>query len=99
MSYCKKCGAYIPEGEQKCLACGYRDSSALGNFAVDSAKNSGAFEPSEKAGTRSSAFGERFVTRYSSRRREGGKGASRRYSSKRKAPQTTAWNKDRKDKE
>ena len=23
--YCKKCGAYIPSGEKKCLACGYED--------------------------------------------------------------------------
>lgn len=23
MAYCKKCGAYIPDGQTKCLACGY----------------------------------------------------------------------------
>lgn len=28
MSYCARCGAYIPQGEDKCLACGYKDTSA-----------------------------------------------------------------------
>ena len=23
MAYCDKCGAYIPDGQSKCLACGY----------------------------------------------------------------------------
>lgn len=82
MSYCKNCGAYIPEGEQKCLACGYIDSTAVG-IAAD--KNTA--EGFEKSVTKSSALGERLVTRYSSRRREGGKGAARRYSSKRKGSQ------------
>lgn len=27
MAYCEKCGAYIPDGQTKCLACGY-DSAA-----------------------------------------------------------------------
>ena len=28
MSYCARCGAYIPQDEKKCLACGYIDTSA-----------------------------------------------------------------------
>ncbi len=28
MSYCARCGAYIPQDEKSCLACGYRDTSA-----------------------------------------------------------------------
>lgn len=28
MSYCARCGAYIPQDEKNCLACGYRDTSA-----------------------------------------------------------------------
>ena len=26
MAYCKKCGAYIPDGDTKCLACGYDEA-------------------------------------------------------------------------
>ena len=28
MAYCDKCGAYIPDGQLKCLACGYDPSAA-----------------------------------------------------------------------
>jgi len=28
MAYCKECGAYIPEGHSKCLACGYDEKNA-----------------------------------------------------------------------
>ena len=28
MAYCKKCGAYIPDGQTKCLACGYDEAAA-----------------------------------------------------------------------
>lgn len=27
MAYCKQCGAYIPDGQTKCLACGYDDAA------------------------------------------------------------------------
>ncbi|MBQ9685374.1 MAG: hypothetical protein IJV41_02345 [Oscillospiraceae bacterium] len=27
MSYCKSCGAYIPDGQTKCLACGFDDAA------------------------------------------------------------------------
>ena len=27
MSYCKKCGAYIPDGQEKCLACGFDEAA------------------------------------------------------------------------
>ena len=27
MAYCKKCGAYIPDGESKCFACGYDEAA------------------------------------------------------------------------
>ena len=26
MSYCKKCGAYIPDGQEICLACGFDEA-------------------------------------------------------------------------
>ncbi len=27
MAYCKKCGAYIPDGQSRCLACGYDETA------------------------------------------------------------------------
>lgn len=30
MAYCKNCGAYIPDGQSKCLACGYDDAQQDG---------------------------------------------------------------------
>jgi thioredoxin reductase len=27
MSYCKKCGAYIPDGQDVCLACGFDEAA------------------------------------------------------------------------
>ena len=37
MSYCRNCGAYIPDGQTKCLACGL-DESAESNQAAQSAQ-------------------------------------------------------------
>ena len=30
MSYCRECGAYIPDGENRCLACGWTEKTASG---------------------------------------------------------------------
>ena len=30
MSYCKKCGAYIPDGQEICLACGFDEAGEKG---------------------------------------------------------------------
>ena len=42
MSYCARCGAYIPQDEKNCLACGYRDTSAsrFGSGAATQARAS-----------------------------------------------------------
>lgn len=40
MAYCKKCGAYIPDGLSACLACGYDDAAA--NAAAEVAKRQSA---------------------------------------------------------
>ena len=37
MAYCDKCGAYIPDGQSKCLACGY-DSSEKEKYAAQAAR-------------------------------------------------------------
>ena len=29
MSYCKKCGAYIPDGQDVCLACGFDEAPPM----------------------------------------------------------------------
>ena len=39
MAYCKKCGAYIPDGQSRCLACGYDESAEGGEYAYAYAKN------------------------------------------------------------
>ena len=40
MAYCKKCGAYIPDGLSACLACGYDDAAA--NAAAEAARKQSA---------------------------------------------------------
>ena len=37
MAYCDKCGAYIPDGQSKCLACGY-DSAEEEKYAAQAAR-------------------------------------------------------------
>ena len=39
MAYCKKCGAYIPDGQSQCLACGYDESADGGEYAYAYARN------------------------------------------------------------
>lgn len=39
MAYCKKCGAYIPDGQTQCLACGYDESAEGGEYAYAYARN------------------------------------------------------------
>lgn len=42
MAYCKKCRAYIPDGQTKCLACGY-DEAAEREAKQHNTKNEGGF--------------------------------------------------------
>ena len=35
MSYCKKCGAYIPDGQDVCLACGYDENAEKKSTATN----------------------------------------------------------------
>ncbi len=37
MSYCKKCGAYIPDGQDVCLACGFDEAGEKANRKSDKA--------------------------------------------------------------
>ena len=39
MAYCKKCGAYIPDGQTACLACGYDESAEGGEYAYAYARS------------------------------------------------------------
>ncbi len=56
MAYCSKCGAYIPDGQSKCLACGYDSSEESeqrhnGGYAYDGApgdKRRGAGEDEQR---------------------------------------------------
>ncbi len=42
MAYCKRCGAYIPDGQNKCLACGYNEAAER-TAAEQKTKYSGSF--------------------------------------------------------
>lgn len=42
MAYCKNCGAYIPDGNTKCLACGYDEAEEEKNAAKKSYESGAA---------------------------------------------------------
>ena len=42
MAYCKKCGAYIPDGLTACLACGFDDNQKAGDSAAQMKSSSEA---------------------------------------------------------
>ena len=56
MPYCKSCGAYIPDGQSKCLACGYdeeadraaQQAAAAASAAAVSATNYSYVDPELK---------------------------------------------------
>ena len=41
MAYCNKCGAYIPDGQTKCLACGFDETQEQKNAAQSSSAAAG----------------------------------------------------------
>ena len=51
MAYCKSCGAYIPDGQTVCLACGYDENAAKQNHSGSAAAKAKA--PENKNTTRS----------------------------------------------
>ena len=51
MAYCKSCGAYIPDGQTACLACGYDENAVKQNHAGSAAAKAKA--PENKNTTRS----------------------------------------------
>lgn len=51
MAYCKSCGAYIPDGQTVCLACGYDENAAKQNHSGSAAAKVKA--PENKNTTRS----------------------------------------------
>ena len=52
MAYCKSCGAYIPDGQTACLACGYDENAVKQNHSGSAAAKAKA--PEKKNTTRSS---------------------------------------------
>lgn len=46
MAYCVKCGAYVPDGHSRCLACGYDEAAA--NRKKETEKSGGAAYAFEK---------------------------------------------------
>lgn len=45
MAYCKQCGAYIPDGQTKCLACGYDEAA---QYSQATAKKDQSFYEKER---------------------------------------------------
>ena len=48
MAYCKSCGAYIPDGQTACLACGYNDSEKKKTSGTSSGAAAAAAKAPEK---------------------------------------------------
>ena len=48
MAYCKSCGAYIPDGQTACLACGYNDSEKKKTSDTSSGAAAAAAKAPEK---------------------------------------------------
>ena len=51
MAYCKSCGAYIPDGQTVCLACGYDENAVKQDHSGSAAAKAKA--PENKNTTRS----------------------------------------------
>ena len=49
MSYCKKCGAYIPDGQETCLACGFDEAAEKKEKKGASAASAYAYSPKSDA--------------------------------------------------
>ena len=72
MAYCEQCGAYIPDGQTKCLACGYDESEKpKGNTAAAYAE--------KKDYSGSAAFDSEKLRRQLEEQREKQKENSRRW--------------------
>lgn len=73
MAYCEQCGAYIPDGQTKCLACGYDESEKpKGNTAA-------AYAGKKKETRGSAAFDSEKLRRQLEEQREKQKENSRRW--------------------
>ena len=50
MAYCKKCGAYIPDGQETCLACGYSEAAEKAKEkAAQNSASATAYAPRQKS--------------------------------------------------
>ena len=73
MAYCEQCGAYIPDGQTKCLACGYDESKKPnGNTAA-------AYACKKEENRGSAAFDSEKLRRQLEEQREKQKENSRRW--------------------
>ena len=60
MSYCKKCGAYIPDGQEICLACGFDEASEKKRQKSEAGGSAYAYAPqSEEERAREESARER----------------------------------------
>ena len=49
MAYCKKCGAYIPDGQENCLACGYDEAAERKERKGGASASAYAYSPKSDA--------------------------------------------------
>lgn len=66
MAYCVKCGAYVPDGHRRCLACGYDEAAA--NEKKETKKGGGADYAFGKASFKEELERQRRVQQERSRR-------------------------------
>ncbi len=67
MAYCKKCGAYIPDGQENCLACGYDEAAERKERKGGASASAYAYSPKSDA---EQARAEQARLRAEQRRRE-----------------------------
>lgn len=93
MNYCKRCGAYIPDTETKCLACGYESGKAQNTGAAAAAATATATAAASQANSKQQTSAQSGEYRYkydnkgsqsSSNTAQAKRGSTTRYSSERR---------------
>ena len=94
MAYCKSCGAYIPDGQSKCLACGFDETGTTqGTAAQAAAKESSSSESRRKYRQFDSDFLRQQLDEQRKRQQENNrKWAESEYAQRQKAKEEQARN-------
>ena len=107
MSYCKKCGAYIPDGQEICLACGFDEKGGSGKKGSSSAyayepdngnQDEAARERAERRRREQQEMNRKWAEAEQARRRQQEEFArSREEAARRSAEQQEAWSNTNED--